>query len=56
MATESFDMSLIIDTDEAAENFLKAIDEADARGPLKLDDISGELLEGEEFLRKGDLI
>ena len=53
MATESFDMSLVIDTDEAAENFLKAINAADARGPLKTRDFSKELLLGEELIEKG---
>ena len=32
MATESFDMSLVIDNDDAAANFIKAIEQADARG------------------------
>lgn len=52
MATESFDMALVIDSDEAAENFLKAIDAADARGPLKAQDFSKELLRGEELIEK----
>ena len=53
MATESFDMALVIDSDEAAENFLKAIDAADARGPLKTQNFSEELLRGEELVEKG---
>lgn len=53
MATESFDMALVIDSDEAAENFLKAMDAADARGPLEIQDFSEELLRGEELIEKG---
>ena len=53
MATESFDMALIIDTEEKAANFLKAIDEADKRGPLKVRDFSEELRLGEELIKKG---
>ncbi len=53
MATESFNMALVIDSDEAAENFLKAMDAADARGPLKTEDFSEELLLGEELVEKG---
>ena len=40
MATESFDMALEIKTEEGAENFMKAIEEADARGPLEIRDFS----------------
>ncbi len=53
MATESFDMALVIDTEEKAANFLKAIDEADRRGPLKVRDFSEELRLGEELIKKG---
>ena len=53
MATESFDMALVIDSDEAAENYLKAVEVADARGPLKTQDFSKELLRGEELVEKG---
>lgn len=56
MATESFDMSLVIDNDDAAANFIKAIEQADARGPLELEDISKELLKGDELARSGKLL
>ena len=53
MTTESFDMALVIDTEEKAADFLKAIDEAERRGPLKVRDFSEELRLGEELVRNG---
>lgn len=53
MATESFDMSLEIRTEKGAENFMKAIEEADARGPFVPEDFSEELRLGEEFAKRG---
>jgi hypothetical protein len=53
MATESFDMALEIKTEEGAKNFLRAIDEADARGSFVPEDFSEELRLGEEFAKKG---
>ena len=53
MATESFDMALEIRTEEGAANFLRAAEEADARGPLVTGDHSEEFRRGEELLRKG---
>ena len=53
MAIESFDMALVIDSDEAAANFLDAIDSADARGPLEILDFSEELSLGEELIENG---
>ena len=53
MAIESFNMALEIKTEEGARNFLKAIEEADARGPLKIRDFSEEERRGEELLKKG---
>ena len=35
MATESFDMALVMDSEEKAADSLKAIDEADRRGPSR---------------------
>ncbi len=53
MATESFDMALEIKTEEGAANFLRAIEEADARGPLVTEDHSEEFRRGEELLKRG---
>ncbi len=53
MATISFDMELVIDSDEAAENFIRAIDAADARGPLEFSDISDELRRGDDVIKRG---
>ncbi len=53
MTTESFDMALEIRTEEGAANFMRAIAEADARGPLEIRDFSEEERRGEELLRKG---
>ena len=53
MATVSFDTDLVIDTEEKAARFLKAIDDADRRGPMKVRDISAELRLGEELVEKG---
>ena len=53
MATESFDMALEIRTEEGAANFLRAIEEADARGPLVTEDHSEEFRRGEALLRRG---
>ena len=53
MATVSFDTDLVIDTEEKAARFLKAIDDADRRGPMKFRDISAELRLGEELVEKG---
>jgi len=53
MATESFDMALAIDSDEAVANFPNAVDSSDARGPLEIRDFSEELLLGVELIEKG---
>ena len=53
MATESFDMALEIITEEGATNFIRAIEEADARGPLVTGNHSEEFRRGEELLRRG---
>ena len=53
MAKESFDIDLILDTDESLQNFLEAIDAADRRGPIELPDFSGELKRGKELIAKG---
>ena len=53
MATKSFDIDLVLDTDEAMRNFLDAIQTADRRGPLKLKDFSEELAKGEALIAKG---
>ncbi len=53
MATESFDMALEIRTEEGAANFLRAIEEADARGPRVTEDRSEESRRGEAPLRRG---
>lgn len=52
MATISFYRHLVIDSDEAAANMLKAIDEADARGPVEYYDPTEDLRRGEEFAKK----
>ena len=52
MATESFDMALAIDSDEAVANFPNAVDSSDARGPLEIRDFSEELLLGVELIRE----
>ena len=56
MAIESFDMALVIDSEESAANYLKAVDVADARGPLIIQDFSEELLRGEGLVEKGLII
>ena len=53
MATESFDMALEIITEDGAANFLRAVEEADARGPLVTGNHSEEFRRGEELLRRG---
>jgi len=53
MSTRSFDIDMIIDTDEALRNFLDAIEEADRRGPMEIEDFSEELRRGRELIAKG---
>ncbi len=53
MATVSFDRALIIDSDQAAENFIRAMDAADARGTLEFTDLTEELRHGDELIRRG---
>ena len=53
MSTRSFDIDLVLDTEEALLNFLKAIEDADRRGPLKLHDYSEDLARGEAMIAKG---
>jgi hypothetical protein len=53
MAKESFDVDLVLDTDEALQNFIDAIEAADARGPLELPDFSDALKKGKELVEKG---
>ena len=53
MATISFDRALIIDSDQAAENFIKAMDAADARGTLECSDRTEELRRGEDLIKRG---
>jgi len=56
MATESFDMALEIKTEEGVKNFIKAIEEADARGPFVPEDFSEELRRGSELVKRGDFL
>jgi len=53
MAKESFDIDLVLKTDEDLQNFLDAIDSADRRGPLELPDFSEELKKGKELISEG---
>lgn len=53
MATISFDRVLIIDSDQAAKNFIRAMDAADARGTLKFSDRTEELHRGDDLIRRG---
>jgi hypothetical protein len=50
MATESFDIDLVLDTEEALLNFLKAIEAADRRGPMVLPDSTEALRRGQEIV------
>ena len=53
MAKKSFDLDLVLDTDEALQKFIDAMEEADHRGPMDLPDISEELARGRELIAKG---
>jgi hypothetical protein len=53
VATISFDLDLILDTEEAVQNFLNALEAADRRGPLETRDFSEELRRGRELIAKG---
>ncbi|MCL2149227.1 MAG: hypothetical protein FWH47_07820 [Methanomassiliicoccaceae archaeon] len=53
MPTRSFDIDLVLDTDEALQNFLDAIEEADRRGPRVIRDFSEELARGKALIAKG---
>ena len=53
MPARSFDIDLILDTDEAMQNFIDAIKEADRRGPLVVKDFSEELARGRVLIAKG---
>jgi len=46
-------MVLEIKTEEGAANFLRAIEEADAREPFTPEDFTEELRLGEEFAKNG---
>jgi len=47
MSAKSFDADLYHDTDEALQNFLDAVEEANRRGPMELLDFFEELRRGE---------
>ncbi|NLL94982.1 MAG: hypothetical protein GX224_04435 [Thermoplasmatales archaeon] len=51
MATESFFRELVIDSDEAAQDFLDAMDIAERRGPLVVPDSTRAFELGEEMLK-----
>ncbi|NLL94542.1 MAG: hypothetical protein GX224_02125 [Thermoplasmatales archaeon] len=51
MATVSFERELVIDTDEAARDFLEAMDLAEKRGPLNLPDLTKSFELGEKMLK-----
>ncbi len=53
MATVSFDRALVIDSDEAAEDFVRALDAADARGRPEFSDVSDDLRRGDEVIKRG---
>jgi hypothetical protein len=44
---------MILDTDEAIQNFLDAIEAADRRGPMVLPDSSEAIRRGRELIAKG---
>jgi hypothetical protein len=52
VATRSFEIDMVLDTDEALQNFLNALESADRRGPLELPDLSAELEKGREIIAK----
>jgi len=56
MSTRSFDIDLVLDTEEALLNFLKAIEAADRRGPLKLHDYTEDLDRTKALIAKGSPI
>ena len=41
MATKSFDEDMVLDTQEAVDNFIRAFDLAERRGPLDLSKTKG---------------
>ncbi len=47
MATRSFDLELVLDTDETLQNFLVAMEIAKKRAPLVLPDFREELAKGD---------
>jgi len=53
MSAKSFDTDLVLDTDEALQNFLDAIEEANRRGPMELPDFSEDIRKGKELIAKG---
>jgi len=53
MVTESFETDMVIDTDEALQNLLSAIEKADRRGPIRFPDLSEEFNKGKEAVSKG---
>jgi len=53
VATISFEKNLVIETEEEAQRMIDAIEAADARGPLKLQDFSVEFAAGKEIIKKG---
>jgi DNA-binding phage protein len=52
VSTHSFDTDLVLDTDEAIQNFLDAIEAADRRGPMVLPDSSEAIRRGVEAIAK----
>ena len=53
MSTKSFDIDLVLDTDEALQNFLDAVETADRRGPIELPDFSDDIAKGKALIAKG---
>ena len=52
MSVRSFDIDLVLDTDEDMQNFLDAIKVADRRGPIKVKDFSEELAREKALIAK----
>jgi hypothetical protein len=53
MPTAPFHIDLVLDTEEAILNFIKAIEAADRRGPMVLPDFTEALKRGRELIAKG---
>jgi hypothetical protein len=52
-STKSFDIDLVLDTEESLQNFLEAMEMADRRGPLELPDFSDDISRGKALIAKG---